>query len=96
MSAQPQLEGITIVSLLEPGGTFPLQIIETFNAIINDGSNVVAGKLDLIAPPKLTLEITQLSTLEDTTFLLSLRSGKCNQICVVVTEDKTSAIFGRQ
>ena len=37
---------------------------ETLNVLANDGSSVVAYTLDLIAPPKLTSEITQLPTLE--------------------------------
>ena len=58
------------------------------NVLVNDGSNVGACTLDLIAPPKVTLEITQLQTLEPKRFLRDLRSGKVKQICVLVTENE--------
>ena len=56
--------------------------------MVDDGSNVGACTLDLIAPPKLTSEITQLPTLEPKRFLRDLRSGKVKQICVLVAEDE--------
>ena len=58
---------------------------ETFNVLINDGSSVSAYTLDLIAPPKLTSEITQLPTQKR--FLRDLRSGKVKQICEFVIKD---------
>ena len=45
--------------------------IETLNVLVNDGSSVGAYKLDLIAPPKLTSEITQLPILEQKRFSIS-------------------------
>ena len=58
---------------------------EALNVLVNDGSSVGAYTLDLIAPPKLTSEINQLTTLEPKRFLRDLRSGKINQICVLAT-----------
>ena len=60
---------------------------ETLNVLVNDGSIVGAYMLDLVVPPKLTSEITQLPTLEPKRFLRELRSGKVSQICILVTED---------
>ena len=61
---------------------------ETLNVLVNDGSSVGAYTLDLIAPLKLTLEITQLPTLEPKRFLRDFRSGKIKPICLLVTKDK--------
>ena len=58
------------------------------NVLVNDGSSVGAYTLDLIAPPKLTSEITQLPTVEPKWFLRDLRSGKVKKICVLVTGNK--------
>ena len=44
--------------------------------------------LDLIAPPNLTSEITQLPPLNQKSFLRDLRSDKVKQICVLVTENE--------
>ena len=55
---------------------------ETLNILVNDGLSVGAYTLDLIVPPKLTSEITQLPTLEPKLFLRDLRSGKVKQICI--------------
>ena len=44
--------------------------------------------LDLIAPPELTSEITQLPPLNHNRFLRDLRSEKIKQICVLVAEDE--------
>ncbi|CAI5711096.1 unnamed protein product [Peronospora effusa] len=71
-----------------PEGISPQEETETLNFLVNDGSNVGAYTLDLIAPPKLTSEITQLPTLEPKRFLRDLRSGKVKQICVLVAEDE--------
>ena len=56
--------------------------------MVDDESSVDAYTHDLIAPPKLTSEITQLPTIEPTRFLRDLRSGKVKQICVLVAEDE--------
>uniref|UniRef100_A0AAV1U9P0 Uncharacterized protein n=1 Tax=Peronospora matthiolae TaxID=2874970 RepID=A0AAV1U9P0_9STRA len=64
---------------------------ETLNVLVNDGSSVGAYTLDLIAPPKLTSEITQLPTLEHKRFLRDLCGGKVKQICVLVADDKCVA-----
>ena len=56
------------------------------NGLVNDGSSVGAYTLDLIVPPKLTSEITQLPTLEPKRFLRDLRSGKVKHICILITE----------
>uniref|UniRef100_A0AAV1TCA6 Uncharacterized protein n=1 Tax=Peronospora matthiolae TaxID=2874970 RepID=A0AAV1TCA6_9STRA len=65
---------------------------ETLNVIVNNGSSVGAYTLDLIAPPKLTSEITQFPTLEQKKrFLRDLRSGKVKQICVLVADDECAA-----
>ena len=61
---------------------------ETLNVLINDGSSIGSHMLDLIAPPKLTLGITQLPPLNQKRFLRDLRSGKAKLICVLVTEDE--------
>ncbi|CAI5745401.1 unnamed protein product [Peronospora destructor] len=87
-------EGIPQESLAEGSG--PQQPVEassqeeteTLNVLVNDGSSVGAYTLDLIVPPKLTSEITQLPTLEPKRFLRDLRSGKVKQICILVTEDE--------
>ena len=59
---------------------------ETFNVLVNDRSSVGAYTLDLIVPPKLTSEITQLQTLEPKRFLRDLCNGKAKQICILVAE----------
>ena len=56
--------------------------------LVNDGSSVGANTLDLVVPPKLTPEITQLPTLEPKRFLRDLHSGKVKQICALVAEDE--------
>ena len=61
---------------------------ETLNVLVNDGSSVGAYTIDLIAPPKLNLEITQLHTLEPKRFLRDLRNGKVKQICILFAEDE--------
>ena len=58
------------------------------NSLVNDGSSVGAYTLDLVVPPKSTLAITQLPTLEPKRFLHDLRSSKIKQICILVTEDE--------
>ena len=53
------------------------EITETLNVLVNDGSSIGSRHtLDLIAPPKLTSEITQLPQLNQTRFLRDLRSGE--------------------
>ena len=86
--AQPQLEDVEVISphVLEEKGY--QEETETFNVLVNDGSSLGAYTLDLIAPPKLTSEITQFPSLEPKRFLRDLRSGKIKQICVLVTEDE--------
>ena len=64
------------------------EITETLNVLVNDGSSIGTHMLDLIPPPKLTPEITQLTPLNQKRFLRNLRSGKVKQICVLVTEDE--------
>ena len=59
---------------------------ETLNVLVNDGSSLGAFTLDMIAPPKLNLEIPQFPTPER--FLRDLLSGKVKQICVLVAEDE--------
>ena len=87
-------EGIPQGSLVEGSGpqqpveTSSQEETETLNVLVNDGSSVGAYTLDLIVPPKLTSEITQLPTLEPKRFLRDLRSGKVKQICILVTEDE--------
>ena len=86
--AQPQLEGVEGIShhpLEEKGSQ---EETETLNVLVNDDSSVGAYTPDLIAPPKSTLEITQLPTLEPKRFLRDLRSGNIKQICVLFTEDE--------
>ena len=61
---------------------------QTLNVLVNDGSSIVSQTLDLIAPSKLTSEITQLPPLNQKRFLRDFRSGKVKQICVLVAEDK--------
>ena len=68
--------------------TISHEITETMNVLVNDVSSIGACTLDLIDPPKLTSEITQLRTLEHKRFLRDLRSGKIKQICILVTEDE--------
>ena len=59
---------------------------ETLNDLVNDRSIIGTCQLDLIAPPKLTSEITQLPSLNQKRFLRDLRSGKVKQIYVLVAE----------
>ena len=76
------------------GSQGPLEICvkeetETFNVLVNNnGSSVGSYTPHLIAPPKLTIELIQLPTLEPKRFLRDLRGGKVKQICVLVTEDE--------
>ena len=57
---------------------------EMLNVLVDDGASVDSHMLDMIAPSKLTSEITQLPTLNQKRFLRDLRSGKVKQICVLV------------
>ena len=63
------------------------KITETLNVLVNNGSSIGSHTLDLIAPPKLTSEITQLPPLNQKGFSRDLRGGKVKQICVLVAED---------
>ena len=72
------------------------EITKTLNVLVNDGSSIGSYTIDLIVPPKLTSEITQLSPLNQKMFLRDLRSGKVKQICLLVAEMSTSAISDRQ
>ena len=56
--------------------------------MVNDKSRVGAYTLDLVASPKLSLEIIKLPTLQPKRFLRNLRSGKVKQICVLVAKDE--------
>ena len=87
MVAQRQLEDVEGISHQQPMEKGSQEGTETLNVLVNDGSSVSAYTLDLIAPPKLTSEITQLPTLEQKRFLRDLRSGKVKQICVFVIKD---------
>uniref|UniRef100_A0AAV1VFX5 Reverse transcriptase domain-containing protein n=1 Tax=Peronospora matthiolae TaxID=2874970 RepID=A0AAV1VFX5_9STRA len=82
------------ISPSRPEGISPQEMTETLNVIVNNGSSVGAYTLDLIAPPKLTSEITQLPTLEHKRFLRDLRSGKVKQICVLVADDECVTDIG--
>ena len=53
---------------------------DTCNVLVTGGSSVDAYTLDLIAPPKLTSEITQLQTLEPVRFLRDLLSDKVRHV----------------
>ena len=64
------------------------KITETLNVLVNEGISIGSHTLDLIAPPKLTSEITQLPPLNQKRFLRDLRSDKIKQICVLVAEDE--------
>ena len=64
------------------------EITETLNVLVNDGSSIGSRMLNLIAPPKLTSEITQLPPLNQNRFLCDLRSRKVKQICALVAEDE--------
>ena len=83
MIAQPQLEDVEGMSPQQPVEKGSQEETETLNVLANDGSNVGAYTLDLIAPPKSTSEITQFPTLEPKRFLRGLRSGKVKHICSV-------------
>ena len=63
MAAQPQSEDAEGMSPEHPVDMTSQEVYETLNVLINDGSSVGAYTLDLIAPSKLTSEITQLLTL---------------------------------
>ena len=58
------------------------------NVLVNEGSSVGAYTLDLIAPPKLTSEITRMPTLDQKRFWRDLRSSIFKPICVLVPEDE--------
>ena len=88
MVAQRQLEDVEGISHQQPMEKGSQEGTETLNVLVNDGSSVSAYTLDLITPPKLTSEITQLPTLEQKRFLRDLRSGKVKQICVFVIKDE--------
>ena len=64
------------------------EMTETLNVMVTDGSSIDSYTLDLIAPPKLTLEITQLPPMNQNSFLRDLCSSKVKQICVLVAEDE--------
>ena len=89
MVAQPQLEDFEGKGSQKPMEKGSQEETETFHALVDKGSSVGTYTLDLIAPPKLTSEITRLPTLELKRFLRDLRSDKAERICVLVTEEKT-------
>ena len=66
-------EGISPQQPVEKGSQ---EETETLNVLVNDGSSVGAYTLDLVVPPRLTSEITQLLMLEPKGFVRDLRSGK--------------------
>ena len=66
----------------------PNEITETLNVLVNDGSHMGSYTPDMIVPPKLTSEITQLPPLNQKRFLRDLRSDKVKQICALVAEDE--------
>ena len=88
MVALPQLEDFEGKGSQKPMEKGSQEETETFHVLVDKGSSVGTYTLDLIAPPKLTSEITQLPTLEPKRFLQDLRSGKVKQICVLVTVDE--------
>ena len=61
-------------------------IIETLNVLVNDRSSLDSYTFDLIAPQKLTSEITLLPLLSHKRFLHDLRISKVKQICVLIVE----------
>ena len=63
------------------------EMTDTLNVMVNDGSSIGSHMLDLIAPPKLTSEITQLPPLNQKGFLCDLRNRRVKQICLIVAED---------
>ena len=69
MVAQPQLEDVEGISPQQPIEKGSQKETETLNVLVNDGSIVGAYTLKLIAPSKLTSEITQLPTLKPKRFL---------------------------
>ena len=83
--AQEASEGISLYPTVEISSQ---EITETLNFLVNDVSSIGTYQLDLIAPPKLTSETTQLPPLEQKRLLRDLRSGKVKQICVLVAEDE--------
>ena len=80
-----QHEGISSQQPVEIGSQ---EEIESLNVLVNDETSVGAYMLYLIAPPKLTSEITHLPTLKPKRYLRDLRSGRFKQICVLVAEDE--------
>ena len=66
--AQPQVEGVEGISPQQPVKKGSQEETKRLNVLGNEGSSVGAYTLDLIAPPKLTSEITQLPTLEPKRF----------------------------
>ena len=64
------------------------EMTETLNVLVNDVSRIGSHMLDLIAPPKLTSEITLSPPLNQKRFLRDPRSVKIKQICVPVAEDE--------
>ena len=58
------------------------------NVLVNKGSSIGGCTLDLIVPPKLTLEITQLPTVEKKKFERDLRGGKVKKICALIAKDE--------
>ena len=57
------------------------EMTETLNVLVNDGSSIGIHILDLIAPPKLTLEITRLPP---------LNQKGCCVICVVAKSSRST------
>jgi hypothetical protein len=82
------LAAVAPLQLEGPAFIRPQEVTETLNVLVNDGTIVGASTLELVAPPKLTSEITALPTLEHKRFLRDLRRGKITQICVHVAEDE--------
>uniref|UniRef100_A0AAV1VN61 Reverse transcriptase n=1 Tax=Peronospora matthiolae TaxID=2874970 RepID=A0AAV1VN61_9STRA len=84
----PKITNTVEISSPKPEGISPWEAEEQSPS---KPEGISAYTLDLIAPPKLTSEITQLPTLEHKRFLHDLRSGKVKQICVLVADDECVA-----
>uniref|UniRef100_A0AAV1T7I4 Uncharacterized protein n=1 Tax=Peronospora matthiolae TaxID=2874970 RepID=A0AAV1T7I4_9STRA len=74
-----------------PADVFSLEITETVNVLVNDGSSVGAYTLDLVTHPNSASEVIKLQALESKRFLQDLHSVKIKQIRALVTEDENVA-----
>ena len=93
ISQEARMEGISPQQTVEVSFH---EIIETLNVLVNEGSSIGSHMLDLIAPPKLTSEITQLPPLNQRFSCVICVVAKSSRLAYSSRRMSTSVISDRQ